>query len=143
MITRPAVFSDLDRPDVRELISRGICSGTLAEIDWPKVWGMCRQLVSSPFHHVSLAFNDGKAVAYLGAMRTQTWEAKDKFLVVGWFSEHRGAGMKLLNELLARAKADDEIGAVMVVVNSDHDEKLARVLSRRGATTVPTFNIYT
>lgn len=141
IVCRPAKFSDLEREDVRGLIMRGIRTGASGSIDWQKVWGMFRSLLAGPQNHAALALTDNVAVAYLGAMRTSTWTPQDKFLIVGWFSEHKGAGMLLLKDLLKRAREDGEIGEVMVLVNADPEQKLARVLSKYGATPVPTFNI--
>lgn len=143
IVCRPSKFSDMDREDVRGLVMRGIRTGTLGSIDWQKVWGMYRSLLAGPQNYASLAFKDNVAVAYLGAMRTTTWTTQDKYLIVGWFSEHKGAGMLLLKDLLKRAQEDREIGEVMVLVNADPEQKLARVLSKYGATPVPTFNIKT
>lgn len=141
IVCRPSKFPDLDREDVRGLIMRGIRTSALESIDWQKVWGMFRSLLAGPQNHAALAFKDNVAVAYLGAMRTTTWTPQDKFLIVGWFSEHKGAGMLLLKDLLKRAREDSEIGEVMVLVNADPEQKLSRVLSKYGATPVPTFNI--
>lgn len=142
ILCRPSRFSDLDREDARGLVMRGLCAGAPEmQIDWPKVWGMCRELMAGPQHHAWLAFKDDVAVAYLGAMRTPTWEARDRFLVVGWFSEERGAGMLLLRKLLARARDDQGIGSVLVTAHADPQQRIARALSRYGATVAPTFNI--
>lgn len=126
---------------MRGLVLRGLASGEKGVIDEGRVFGMYRTLLASPRHHATLAFINDKAVAYLGAMRSTTFTAKDRYLVAAWYSEHPGAGMLLMRELLRRARAEPDIGDVLITVHADHQQKIALAMRRYGATAVPTFHI--
>lgn len=137
---RAARFSDLDRPDFKALVLRGLLSGAKsADIDMRKVVGQARQIIAGPQNHAAIAERGGVMVAYLAAMRVQTWGPRDRILVLGWYSEAPGAGMALLRDLFKAVKSGGGVVDVLLTVHADPGQRLARALERLGACVVPTF----
>lgn len=133
MIVRALERSDMGL--VLPLAWRGL--GEFAEgVSVAAIWQFMLNCVERNDHHAAVADGDEGLVGYVGMVRApRPWGPGNQVSVVAWYAERPGAGMALLREAERWAAGDQ----ILVLVNPGADERLARVMARRGYVTMGAF----
>lgn len=97
------------------------------------MWAYCRSLESGLVYG-AVAIEDSRYVGYIGGSVTPHWFlARSQLTISAWYSNHPGAGMRLLRDCLAWARAQVLIRQVLITVNDDSSARLRKILGRKVA----------
>jgi len=136
MIFRQATHNDLYREDFRSLVLRGLAPKKIGlEPSWPKLLALASRSFDGGFWMA--AEEDGIVKAHLCAVIVPNaiFEG-DQCMVIAWYSEVPGAGMKLYG-LFADWLKTAEVTSAAITTNMD--ARLSRILIKRGWTMCPNY----
>lgn len=127
---RHAVEGDINRPDLRELVLKGLNASAIGrEPNIEKLETLARQSLENGIWLV--AEEDGKIVSHIvGLVTEDPLYDRRQLTVISWHSTSPGSGMRLLHLLMDWRKQFPMIASVVVCTNQD--EKLKRILEKRG-----------
>jgi hypothetical protein len=119
---------DADRDDFRELVSRGLSlEDSDLVIDPDKVIATAQVLCAGGTAWI--AEREGVMVAYLGGQVFEhPWLNRCQLNVVGWYSEHPGAGIALAKRCIEWARSNPNITTISWWVSAAHAEKAVAIL---------------
>ncbi len=119
------------RDDFRTLVREGLLSRDLGvPISEIKLTTFCDACANG--HYGAVAEHDGRCVAYLGAvLADHYWYDRMQLNVVGWYSKHPFAGIRLLEMALQWAQSQPHIRTVLLNVNPEFEEQVRRILKKR------------
>lgn len=136
MRVRLATPDDVYREDWRDLVERGLKAKDINQVvSWTKLEYLAFQSLNTGLWLV--AETSDSIVAHLGSVITdnQLFEGK-QCTVVAWYSEHPGMGWALFRKFEAWVKTQD---VKTVVVSTNYDERLDKILKKRGWMMCPSY----
>ena len=105
-------------------------------IDEDKVRAVVANTITNGY--AAVAEKDGVVGAYIGGIASEhPFYERQQLHVLGWYSELPGAGFKLFDMLMAWRDENPMIAAVYYY--ADPNERLTRIMARRGAVVCPSY----